>query len=416
MDKKKILNIASIVMIAVALIALLAVIIVFVKGGDSLKEQETTTEQVTTTAVDNLQAAREYYEEGDYAKAIENYVLVEAERMEEEDRYKLTDAYFEQNDMANALSCSYMYLDVAKDAAKIEEIYILIADCYVKAGNYKAAYNLLDKSGVENLLESYCDTKTDLMITFTPYEAEEGYVYLGSYPQTGYSNTDIPEYVDKYEFDENGYAMIYGVEYVRIENDDEEYMYYPYEPVKWKVLENETDGMHLLSDMVLDRVPYSNTFKATTWDTSDLRIWLNEDFYNECFTEEEKKYIECRTTQPAWNYYHDFTHGAAVEDYVRLLSCQELAHGRYDFAPHTDVVADPKRQSFGTDYSIAKGLYVNEENYAPWWTMTSAGVEDTSTVIITEEGFILMESGGVIVNKNDVGVRPFIMIKSDYNK
>lgn len=410
MEKKKILNIISVAMGVVALVALLAVIIVFTKGTDGLpKEQE------TTTTIDYLLEARKYYENGDFTKAIDSYKLIEDERLEEQDQYNLANAYFEQQDLINALNYSYKYLDVAKDVAMMERIYILVADCYVEAGNYKAAYNLLDKSGVDNLLESYCDSKTDLLITLAPYGSEEGYLYLGSYPQTGYEEKDIPDYVENFTFDEDGYATIYGVEYIRVK-DGKEYTYYAYEPVKWKILKEADEGIHLISDMVLDCRQYSETFKAVTWDTSDLRTWLNDDFYNSCFSDVDKEYIELHTTQPAVNYYHGFTAGVAVDNYIGLLSSEELGDGRYEFDKHTDVVADPKRKALGSEYAIAMGVYVDEENYAPWWTTTSAGVENTSTVFVTEEGLLMMESGGVIVNKRDVGVRPFIIIKSDYNK
>ena len=63
MEKKKILNIISIVMGAVTLIALLAVIIVFIKGGNTLNE-----EPKTTTATDNLLEARKYCENGDFQR------------------------------------------------------------------------------------------------------------------------------------------------------------------------------------------------------------------------------------------------------------------------------------------------------------------------------------------------------------
>lgn len=411
MDKKKVLNIISIVMGVVALAALLAVIIVFTKGeNNSPKEEE------TTTAVDNLLEARKYYENGEYTKAVETYKLVEEERMEEQDWFCLANAYFEENDFTNALNYSYEYLDIAKDAAMKEKIYTLVADCYVEAGNYRAAYNLLDKSGIDNLLESYCDSKTDLSITLAPYEAEEeGFIYLGSYPQTGYEEKEIPDYVEAFEFSQDGYALVYGVEYIRVK-DGKEYTYYAYEPVKWKILKDTEDGMHLLSDMILDCKQYSEIFKAVTWDTSDLRTWLNDDFYNSCFTDSDKEYIELHTTQPAVNYYHGFTAGVAVDNYIGLLSSEELGDGRYGFDKHTDVVGDPKRKAIGSDYAIAMGLFEDEENYGAWWTTTSAGVENTSTVIVTEAGLLMMESGGMIVNKRDVGVRPFIIIKSDYNK
>ena len=173
--------------------------------------------------------------------------------------------------------------------------------------------------------------------------------------------------------------------------------------------------MHLISEMILDTKPYSETFKAVTWDTSDLRTWMNDEFYNICFTDSEKEYVELHTTQPAVNYFHSFTSGVAVDNYIGLLSSEELGDGRYGFDKHTDSVGDPKRKALGTDYAIAMGLYTNEEKYAAWWTTTSATVENSSVVVVTDEGFLLMESGGETVNKRDIGVRPFIVLKSaDY--
>ena len=84
------------------------------------------------------------------------------------------------------------------------------------------------------------------------------------------------------------------------------------EPIEWIVLAEE-DGKYLLvSRYLLDRVQMNATAGVVLWPRTDLRRYLNEDFYTAAFTAQERTAI-CPT------YLQD----VGCEDNVFLLSYQE---------------------------------------------------------------------------------------------
>lgn len=67
------------------------------------------------------------------------------------------------------------------------------------------------------------------------------------------------------------------------------------EPILWRVIigsmyESFADLM-LMSLYGIDAVSYSGGADHCSWNNSELRRWLNNDFYNTAFDDEEKKYI-----------------------------------------------------------------------------------------------------------------------------
>lgn len=83
------------------------------------------------------------------------------------------------------------------------------------------------------------------------------------------------------------------------------------EDIEWIVLEKRGDNSYLcISKYVLDAqhfVVYSDNNKPSDWEkmgkvssdwgNSDVRVWLNNDFYNTAFTAEDKNYIVDTTNQ-----------------------------------------------------------------------------------------------------------------------
>ena len=61
------------------------------------------------------------------------------------------------------------------------------------------------------------------------------------------------------------------------------------EPIEWIVLSVSAQDQtaKLISRYLLDARPYSAADQNTTWETSDLRAWLNADFADKAFTEAE---------------------------------------------------------------------------------------------------------------------------------
>lgn len=65
------------------------------------------------------------------------------------------------------------------------------------------------------------------------------------------------------------------------------------EPIKWRVLSVDGDDALLLADQCLDaRAYHDEKDEKITWENCTLRKWLNEEFYNTVFTEEEKKAVK----------------------------------------------------------------------------------------------------------------------------
>lgn len=70
------------------------------------------------------------------------------------------------------------------------------------------------------------------------------------------------------------------------------------EDIEWIVLEVQDGKAFLLSRYGLDNQPYHDSlFEGTTWETCTLRKWLNEDFYNEAFSDEDKGRILTTTVE-----------------------------------------------------------------------------------------------------------------------
>lgn len=151
------------------------------------------------------------------------------------------------------------------------------------------------------------------------------------------------------------------------------------EPIEWDVVA-EKDGKYLLlSHYVLDSYRYDDeksfdVFFANqelvdsfvTWEKSSLRAYLNNNFYNTAFTEEEKKYI-CLTTNTTgdWAEINDGRLGATnvktgglggedTQDYVFLLSIEEIrkyfSDSRFE---HENLVA----YIFYSDLLVSPTLY-----------------------------------------------------------
>lgn len=380
-DKK---NIIIIIIAAVAMCSLIAAIVIITGGFFGGPDNETTTAE-TTTAEPTV-----------------------------EDYYGLFSTYKDAGDIAKALDYAYMYLEESEDEALLKEMYVMVADLYVEHGNFSAAAKLLLESSIEGIYDSYCENNTDLD-KYDGYfidEKNEEYVYIGNYPQTGYAQDELPEYVVNATFNNDGYAKVYGVEYIRM-GEDNNYTYYVYEPVRWWIIGEDEASYFLLSDMIVDCMPFHKSFTAATWDVSDLRNWMNDEFYNTCFSESEKAFVAEHHTPKSDNYYRNFFSGEDSYNFVSCISAADLTNGKYVFEGHSEDSVTALRMAAGTDYAVAKGLRVHDNNYARWWTGTTADTASIYTVVITEKGYVLIESGGEVNTKNDIGVRPFITISKE---
>ena len=67
------------------------------------------------------------------------------------------------------------------------------------------------------------------------------------------------------------------------------------ESIEWLVLDQVDNRILVTSKYVLDCQAYHTESTAVTWEDCTLRAWLNGDFFNHAFSEEELKLL-----QPLW--------------------------------------------------------------------------------------------------------------------
>ena len=190
------------------------------------------------------------------------------------------------------------------------------------------------------------------------------------------------------------------------------------EPIDWIVIADAGDRLLLLSDKVLDKKEFYDKYEDTSWDTSTIRKWLNEDFFNSAFNDEEKTFILDYTTVPG-----DVSAGTAdVTDKVFLLSYDEATAyiGAEEGTPGNRLCAKV------TPRAINSGVwYITDEYYeifgfkdkgfsdemigcGNWWLRTNG--KDATRIMDVGASGIIRTTGHEAASHQD-GVRPAIYIQ-----
>ena len=156
-------------------------------------------------------------------------------------------------------------------------------------------------------------------------------------------------------------------------------------PIGWIVMKKEGNQVLLLSKYVLDAKSYNEGWGDVTWETSDIRQWLNNEFYTTAFNKSEKVKIQ---TSLIKNEYND------TEDKVFLLSEKEA---------ETLFSNDDERIAKATGYAEKSGVYVNEKKESVWW-LRSMGYSSSRAAEVKYNGWV--DQDGPSVDCMDGGVRP----------
>ena len=187
-------------------------------------------------------------------------------------------------------------------------------------------------------------------------------------------------------------------------------------PIKWRVLQNSGSELFILSEYILESKRYHNAFIDITWRDSDLRKWLNDEFYNVAFNDSEKKFIKTR-------HCTDNGEGSTdTEDKVFLLSVSEVKELTYKLDEDS---LSAKRCAIGTEFAKIKKndgchLYVYDkkvkDNYiiengeefgCSWWWLRTQGNTSSRAFFVGTRSSI--RSYGR-VNLVCYGVRPALKI------
>lgn len=262
-----------------------------------------------------------------------------------------------------------------------------------------------------------------------------GYVYYGTYPQTIAHKKAVKEMSETTDntgyyystYDDSHYekitsANVYGKKYEFSDETvitEENTYYFKVEPIKWKVfgqfnLNTGRIQLYLLSELILDSMCFKEIYTesfvdgnwygnenqlANNWAYSDVRKWLNDDFYKMAFTEEERASIVERETKEVCPIYNE-------EDPTEKVYCisydQAVTLGEYTLAKVSDYARC--RDTF---------MAINPEVYGNgrYW-LTNAGTESYQVAYVSNYNNIVNGSGES-AGSEFMGVRPAMIIDVD---
>lgn len=193
----------------------------------------------------------------------------------------------------------------------------------------------------------------------------------------------------------------------------------PATPILWRVLQNTGSELFMLSEYILDCRRYHPIFMDTTWLGSDIRMWLNGEFYDAAFGSSEKAIIKvtcCTDNGPGEGNPDTF-------DKVFLLSAGEAR----DLTCKGDALLNrAMRGAVGTEFSRFKKddgclLYVYDkkvsEDYilldgkatgCSWWWLRTKPENRSRAYFVGARGSI-KSYGNVDIRY--YGVRPALKVK-----
>ena len=147
---------------------------------------------------------------------------------------------------------------------------------------------------------------------------------------------------------------------------------------EWLVLDKQNGNVLLISKGCLDTKPYHEKDEPVTWETCTLRKWLNGEFINETFTEEEKTLICDTYLQNPDNPKYGTDGGNDTTDKVFLLSIDEAEK-------YFDNTA--ARTTGATYYAISNGIGVTSGGSSYWW-LRSPGTSDLRAANVSYDGYV----------------------------
>ena len=176
---------------------------------------------------------------------------------------------------------------------------------------------------------------------------------------------------------------------------------------EWLVLEVSGGKALVISEYILAERSFHSDKSAVTWETSELRQWLNGPFCDATFTREEKDRIVKMPVAANNNPWYGTGAGNDTIDSVFLLCVEELV-GYLGDASELDIndVADCIDDQFNEGR-----IAVNAETgVASWWWLRSPAGDNVLATRVSSGGEVLMYTISGDINPNEGGVRPALWL------
>lgn len=165
----------------------------------------------------------------------------------------------------------------------------------------------------------------------------------------------------------------------------------PFGGYTWQLLDIQNNEALFITDDIIELKPYHTSSQTTWWIESDIRNYLNGEFYNKFSEQEKLKIAQTQVKTPAHN---GNSGGYPSFDKIFLLSMEEVEK----YFP----------TAYGEDQFGNKNRVAKYQNQPFWWWLRQPGFSHEQAVIVYTDGKI--EPYGATIN-SVLGVRPAMWLK-----
>lgn len=182
--------------------------------------------------------------------------------------------------------------------------------------------------------------------------------------------------------------------------------------LNWLVINETATTATLLCDTFVDKRSYNDTDDFCTWESCELRTWLNNDFYDMAFTSEEKDKIIPQTYSNLDNQIYLTNGGADTIDFVTLPSLYDMEEIYYGSIRNTQK--NSKKRSKHEEFCMADVCaQLNDYDDRDWWWLRSPGNLSNTAAVVGASTTV--SYSGMMVDDSLTGgyIRPMIEIKKE---
>ena len=259
------------------------------------------------------------------------------------------DSGFEQRVSEISLSLGSVTLYAKWSAPEVSASYVRVNE-----------NNELDEDGEYILFGQYPQTIKASNVSIVSTTPDTDGYYLGSDGER-YAKVVADPYGSGYKFSNNS-SVTSGTTY-----------YFKVEPIRWRILSESNGKAFIFCDSMLVNHYYHHTSSSTTIDgqtvyannyaNSDIRAWLNDEFYKTAFGELQQALIQTTEVDNSAQSTDSSSNPYACEntfDKVFLLSYDEITDSKY-FASHSERIVELN------DYALANGAWTNNGGDFFYW-------------------------------------------------
>ena len=181
--------------------------------------------------------------------------------------------------------------------------------------------------------------------------------------------------------------------------------------MNWLVLDKRDGEVLLLSEEILKYDKrYSKETPETTWETSYMREYLNSEFFDETFTDEEKARIKQVTLTNEDNQWFGASGGNDTTDNVFLLSLAEVVRYFGDSGQLDEPPGTPEELTYEyleDEFDSARIASRPDGLGGSLWLLRSPGISNARVAYVGTYGGIYPRGEGINMFG---GVRPALWL------